>query len=205
LDLLEVLNLPHPTGGAVSLVARQIGVLRDKNRKLQSQMSDILSIARENDSLNQRMHQLTLTLLAADSLEDALASLEWGLHQYFETDFVAVRIAEPAASSPIADLRIAPDGSGSELLAAVLKTGKPQCGKPEPVDAGLLFGAQAPEVGSYALVPLQHSALRGLLAIGSRDPKRFKQGMGFLFLTQLGEIMSARLAQLIDTKTAGEC
>jgi uncharacterized protein YigA (DUF484 family) len=140
---------------------------------------------------------LTLTLLAARGLEDALAGLEWGLNQYFQTDFVAVRIAEPAVASPIANLALASGDSETPLLAPLLEAGKPQCGKPDPAQAALLFGSHAHEVASQALVPLQHAGLRGILAIGSRDPGRFQSGMGALFLAQLGEVLSARLAALL--------
>ncbi|MFZ4699315.1 MAG: DUF484 family protein, partial [Candidatus Methylumidiphilus sp.] len=45
-DCLETLKLPHPCGDAVSLITRQIELLREKNRKLQAQLKDILQIAR---------------------------------------------------------------------------------------------------------------------------------------------------------------
>jgi hypothetical protein len=197
LELLESLKLPHPSGEAVSLVTRQIGLLRDKNQRLHEQINDIVHIARDNDTLYQRIHQLTLTLLSATGLEDALAGLEWVLHQYFQTDFVAVRIADPNLSSPIANLWMAPGSGGSELFAMALDSGQPQCGKPDPVQAEFLFGDRSAEIASYALVPLQHAGLRGLLAIGSHDAKRFQPGMGLLFLSQMGEILAARLAALV--------
>ena len=197
LDLLENLKVPHPSGEAVSLVARQMELLRDKGRRLEDQLNDIVRIARDNDVLHQRIHQLTLTLLAARGLEDAMAGLEWGLAQYFQTDFVAVRIFEPWADSPLSGLFIKPYSAEAGSFAAVLEAGQPECGTPEPEQAAALFGGQAGEVASQALVPLRHAGLSGLLAIGSRDPKRFQSGMGALFLTQLGDILSARLAALV--------
>jgi uncharacterized protein YigA (DUF484 family) len=197
LDLLETLEVPHRSGAAVSLVARQIEVLRDKNRFLDIQLNDIVQIARENDILYQRIHQLTLTLLAARGLEDALAGLEWGLSEYFQIDFVAVRITEPVIVGPIANLHLPADSPQLALFGEVVDTGKARCGIPEPEQAAALFGELAGEVASLALVPLQYAGLRGLLAIGSRDADRFQTGMGALFLTQLGEILSARLAAML--------
>ena len=104
IGLLEILNVPHPSGTAVSLVERQLALLREKNQRLAEQLDDLLQIARENDTLNQRMHQLTLSLLDARSVEDMLACLDWGLHQYFQTDFVAVRILSPYRESPVVNL-----------------------------------------------------------------------------------------------------
>ncbi len=198
LDLLEVLEVPHPCGSAVSLVARQIDLLRERTRRLETQLNDIVQIARDNDILHQRIHQLTLALLAARSLEDALACLEWGFTEYFQTDFVAVRIADPLLATPIANLRWVPAAGSQESMAEALETGRPVCGQPNPEEARLLFGAVAGEVASQALIPLRQAGLRGVLAIGSRDPQRFLPGMGAVFLHQLGEIIAARLAVLVS-------
>lgn len=195
LELLEILKIPHPCGGAVSLVTRQIQVLRDRDHRLQRQVNEILEVARDNDILRERIHRLTLTLLDANSLEDALAGLRWGLHEYFQADFVSVRIAHPIIDTPIADLAI-PLQSES-LYSPTLEAGEPRCLSLLPREGVDLFGGGGAEASSCAFVPLQHAGLRGVLAIGSRDPDRFQPGMGSLFLAQMGEIVSARLAALI--------
>lgn len=196
LDLLESLKVPHPCGSAVSLVARQVEALRDKNQRLQQQLGEILQVARENDALHQRVHRLTLALLEAHGLEDALAGLRWGLREYFRADFVAVRIAQPVIDSPVSDLAWGADQA--EPFQDLMETGEPACGQPVAAHTWKLFGAEAGEAASWALVPLRHAGLRGLLAIGSRDAERFQAGLGLLFLAQLGETVSARLASLID-------
>lgn len=198
LSLLEALRLPHESGTAVSLVARQIDVLRDKNERLLEQLDDLVQIARENDALYQRIHQLTLTLLDAKSLEDVLASLDWGLHQYFQADFVVVRLLHPAVESPVLQLFTAEDHPLRPWAEARSEAAQPLCGKPEPEHAAYLFGESADQVGSYAVIRLHHAALRGLFAIGSRDPERFRSDMGFVFLTQMSEILASRMASLVS-------
>lgn len=199
LELLESLKIPHPSGEAVSLVSRQLDMLRDKNRRLQLQLNDILQIARDNDSLARRIHQLTLCLLDASSVDDALGGLRWLLHECFQADFVAVRLLEPVIDSPIADLCIPPDCAEASHFQHVLESGNPECGQPNELQSELLFGSEAREVLSYALVPLQHAGLKGLLAIGSRSASRFEVGMGHLFLNQMGEIVAARLVALLKS------
>jgi uncharacterized protein YigA (DUF484 family) len=199
LDLLEGLKLPHPCGSAVSLVSRQIELLRERSRKLQLQLNDLLQIARDNDALFRRAHQVTLSLLDATSLDDALAGLRWLLHGCFEADFVTVRLIRPVIDSPIANLCIPPDSEELAYIQLLLEQGKPECGQPTLEHAEFLFGADAKEVLSYALVPLQHAGLRGFLAIGSRSPSRFQAGMGHFFLSQMGEIVAARFVSLLSS------
>ena len=56
--LLSSLNLPHASGGAVSLVERQVSVLRQKELKLKRQLKELIAVARENDVLAAKIHEL---------------------------------------------------------------------------------------------------------------------------------------------------
>lgn len=198
-DSLECLKIPHECGEAVSLVTRQIELLREKNRALQSQLNNILQIARDNDALLRRFHKLTVTLLDAASLDDTLASLRWLLRDCFQADFVAVRLIQPIIDCPIGDLCVAEDCPQLAHFKKILDSGEPECGRPSPEQAAFLFKSDAPEIESYALMPLQHAGLKGVMAIGSRDPDRFEAGMGHLFLTQMSDVVAARFAALLST------
>jgi hypothetical protein len=132
-------------------------------------------------------------------LDDALAGLRWLLHECFQADFVAVRLIEPVTDIPIANLCIPPESDELTHLRPLLDAGKPECGQPTSKKAEFLFGPDAQEVQSYALVPLQHAGLKGFLAIGSRNSSRFEAGMGHLFLSQMGEIVAARFVSLLRT------
>ncbi len=198
-DCLEALKIPHPCGDAVSLVTRQIELLREKNRKLQMQLNDILQIARENDSLLRRFHQLTIAMLDAASLEDALGALRWLLHDCFQADFVAVRLLQPVIDCPVSDLCVSGDCPQLSHFRQILEGGKPECGKPSHEQAAFLFGSDASEVESIAFVPLQHAGLKGVLAIGSSDLQRFEPEMGSLFLSQMGDVVAARFVSLLPS------
>lgn len=198
LELLETLKLPHDSGSAVSLVAKQISVLREKNERLLLQLDDLVQIARENDALYQRIHQLSLTLLDAKSLEDVLASLDWGLHQFFQADFVSVRLLHPVVDGPVLGLALPTDHPSRAWAEERSEAAQPLCGKLGDFEhASALFGEAAEHVGSYAVIRLHHAALRGVFAIGSRDPERFRSDMGFVFLTQMSEILASRMASLL--------
>lgn len=196
-ECLEALKIPHECGDAVSLITRQVQVLQDKNRKLQNQMEGILRIARENDSLLRRFHQLTLAMLNAESLDDALGSLRWLLEDCFQADFVTVRLIHPVLECPITNLCVSEDCPELDHFKQVLDSGQPECGRPTREQSVFLFGEEAGDVESYALVPLQHVALNGILAIGSSDPQRFRSDMGNLFLSQMSDVVATRFAALL--------
>jgi uncharacterized protein YigA (DUF484 family) len=94
--LLSSLNLPHASGGAVSLVERQISVLRQKDLKLERQLKELIEVARANDTLAAKIHELTLQLLATTDLQKTIAAIEEAMRSGFGADHaVLVLFAEP--------------------------------------------------------------------------------------------------------------
>ena len=44
-QVFEALDVPHPTGGAVSLVERQVAVLRERNRAVTARLDAVIEAA----------------------------------------------------------------------------------------------------------------------------------------------------------------
>src|SRR5437773_762465 len=64
--LLSKLRLPHDRGPAtVSLVERQVQVLREKNQSLESKVREFVEVARGNDALSAKIHRLACGLVRA--------------------------------------------------------------------------------------------------------------------------------------------
>ena len=82
---------------------------------------------------------------------------------------------------------------GPALFRDFLKRARPNCGQLEKAQLEYLFGPQAGETGSAALIPLAAPPMAGVLAIGSRDPDRFHPGKSVDFLQRLAEVVSAKL------------
>lgn len=199
LDLLELMTIPHPCGDAVSLVTRQLDLLRERSGRVQQQLDGLVRIARENEVLYQRLHQLTLTLLDAGTLDDVLAGLVSGMAHDFQADVVTVRILAPSVEGLASELMIRPDSYGVALCDQVLLSGKPLCGHPKEEQSSFLFGRLADEVASMVVLPLNHNGLCGLLAIGSRDADHFRPGMDFALLSRLSEVLAARMLAVLPS------
>jgi uncharacterized protein YigA (DUF484 family) len=198
LYLLEQLSIPHPSGVAVSLIAKQVELLRHKHHEQEQQLTELIEIARSNDTAFLRLHQLTLALLNSTTLEDAVATLERVLTDFFLTDFVEVRLIQPCVDESMAHLFIAPDSEDVKPFMKELACKQTKCARPTLAQAKILFGKSALEVNSCAMVPMMLGDSAGILAIGSREQGRFHYSMGQLFLTQIGEIVEARLFSLLQ-------
>ncbi len=188
-ELLLTLRLSHPSGKAVSLVERQITLLRDEANRYKAQLSEFIEVARDNEQLNQRLHRLTLSLMDANSLEQTLGVLQDHLFDEFEADAVELKLLEDADGTALADRSQEQRSAAGELL----ESAAPVCGQLQPAQYGYLFGERAAEIQSAALIPLRADGLRGVLAIGSRDPGRFHAHERTDFLNRLGEVVSRTL------------
>jgi len=194
-SLLASLQIPHAISPAVSLVEYQVKVLRDQNSQLKRKLMDLVQVARDNNRLNERMHQLTLGLIKATSLEALLDTLRENLLGEFRADTVIMRLAGMTEAQTRECGIDYYDADAAELqhFDAFLKTSRPQCGRFKREQLQYLFGDQTQAIESAALIPLGHHCKLGLMAIGSREASRFHPGMGTLFLTHLGELMELLL------------
>lgn len=197
-ELLAGIRLRHETGKAVSLIERQVELLREQNGELKTRLLDLVQVARDNDRLNERMHHLVLALLKAGSFTALLDTLCEHLHSEFYADAVALHLAglsdnalrESGATAFVIDERT------QALFQTPLGASKPLCGRLNTEQLAFLFGDQAAALESAAVIPLGDKGSGGLIAVGSREPQRFFSGMGTLFLSRLGEVIGLLLARL---------
>ncbi|MDD5273152.1 MAG: DUF484 family protein [Methylovulum sp.] len=198
LNLLEQIHIPHPSGNAVSLISKQLEIFRSRHHEMESQLIELIDIARDNDTSIMRMHKLSLALLDATTLATAVKNLNIALCEYFLTDFVAIRIIKDPPYYDLPDLFIAPHSEQLKPFLKELSTQQPGCGRPTLAQARVLFGEEvAAEVKSCAIIPMVFTELQGILAIGSCEDDRFVDGMGHLFLKQMSELVGTRFIALL--------
>ncbi len=198
LELLEHITVPHPSGNAVSLISKQLELFRQRHHDMEVQLNGLIEIARDNDHSANQMHELTLAVIEVDTLDAAIENLNVVLAECFLTDFFSVKIISAGEhDSALADLFVAPDCEELTHFVKELGSNQASCGKPTLAQAQFLFGDNALEVQSCAIIPMSFTEIEGLLAIGSRDDSRFHYSMGHLFLTQMSEIIGTRFASLL--------
>lgn len=190
--LLAELNIPHPSGSAVSLVERQIRVLRDRNQHYETRLRELVDAARDNQRLTNSLHRLAVNLLLGDGLDDILATVTEELREQLDTDFVSVHLLGSTAQAEQQPERyLNEDGAKLKSLGKLIADKHIQCGRMNKEQINLLFGNDAAEVGSGAIIPLHSTETFGLLAVGGRDAQRYHPGMGTDYLKLLGELVSA--------------
>jgi len=198
--LLIKLRLPHvrDVGATVSLVERQVEVLRERNQSLERKLKELVDVARANDALADRIHRLSQRLIRARTLPDTINAVEASLREDFDAmHSVLVLFLEQAPSLEAAAgrfLRSANPGDADvKTFESLREGGKPRCGQIRDAQRDYLFGKDSVEIGSVALTPLGPKGELGILAIGASDAERFHPAMSTEFLSRIGELVTYAL------------
>jgi len=191
-ELVAVLRIPDRHHGAVSLVERQIAVLREQSRKSKKHLHELIQIARRNEELARRLHRLSLSLIDAAEPKDIFATLYASLIKSFRVHRVTVRLfADPAGADIIAGDEFAGADCPEQILfRSIIDSRLPVSGAMEPQQRAFLFDD---DILSAVIVPLHGKSWSGVLAIGSLDTDRFRPVMGMELLSHLGDVLSSVL------------
>ena len=200
--LLTKLRLPHlrDPGATVSLVERQVEVLRERNLSLERKLKELVDVARANDVLADRIHRLSHRLIRAQGLVGTVNAIETSLREDFEAmHSVLVLFLEEARSAQPQATRFlrAEDPLSAEIKSfeSLLQSGKPRCGQIRDTQRDYLFGKDTVEIGSVALTPIGPKGSLGILAIGASDINRFHPTMSTEFLSRIGELVAYALTR----------
>jgi len=193
--LLSELRLPHESGSAVSLVERQVAILRERNMTMRRRMNELMQTAKDNDELFHKTRTLTLELLHVDSWHELNEVLATFVLTDFHADFVCCHLEQLPLT--LDHLRGQPGPLPHERYVG----GKyPVCTTLRAEELAELFpGHEHPSDGSAVLAPLDLNETSGCLAIGSRDPKAFTPDMDSLFVTYIAEVLSRVVRRLTPT------
>ena len=198
-DFLQSLYIPHEKGTAISLVEKQINLLREKNTALEKQLATLIEVAKGNNETLQQIHRLTVDVLAAENAQATLQQLTDELAKNFSVEHVVIRLFADS-NHPLQGIDSAwvlTSQSARQTLDEFTPTSEPLCGRLQPGQLKRLFGENADVVKSSVLIPLRKSILHGVIALGSASEHRFNPTMDTLYMKQLGDLVAAALLRFI--------
>jgi uncharacterized protein len=196
--LLARLRLPHArTGATISLIERQVEVLRERHAALEEKLAEFVRVARSNDTVAEKMHRFIRRLLRATNRAAAIEQIEASLREDFDAFHSVLVLIAPEGELPAHRfVRAVPaEDPNLKSFESLFANAKPRCGQARDTQREFLFPADAQDIGSVALIPLGEKGSVGLLALGSTDRDRFHPGMSTEFLARLGELITDALAR----------
>lgn len=198
LELLGDLVIPHATDGAVSLIERQVDVLRQRQDNLQNRLQELLQAARDNERLAERLHRVAVEAVSMDEIDAALTSLPDIVRESFGVDHVSLRVeAADSRLQPRQEIVDPRDKTYRDVRIRVAH-GRAICDdRLAPMALQYLFGdAAVHKVKSVALVPLGRHPV-GIMALGDENPRRFIPDIGTWYLDRIGDVLGAVMRRLI--------
>jgi hypothetical protein len=166
--------------------------LRDKNKALEGKLSELIQFGEENDVISEKVHRLSVAMMATRTLPSMLHETYYNLREDFQVPHVALRVWRGAGDH--AEF----DAVSDELKAYAADLDQPFCGPNANFEAVGWFGEAGPRVRSVAFVPLAElDQTFGMLVLGSEDLLRFYPEMGTLYLKRIGDLVAAGLLRFL--------
>ena len=195
-ELLLVLEVKHQSGGAVSLIERQVDVLRQQKKTQEDRLLELMDVARDNERLAEIRHRLAIDLLSTHDIDDVITIVLDAFRDEMSADYAVIKLfsSDEKKIEQSAGLFVNTDDDALNAFKTMLEHKNTVCGKSTDEQKDYLFDDKAATVKSVAIIPLVAGANLGLIGLGAENAERFNSSMGTEFLSQIGELISASLA-----------
>ncbi|MCF2947287.1 DUF484 family protein [Paraglaciecola aquimarina] len=186
-SLVDKIAIPHGQKGSVSLVELQSEQLRKKVRTLNHKLSQLISIAKQNEQIYRIYADLNIRILKCTSMEDLTLILEEVIQENLKLAAVTLVPFKGAHALPEIQKRL--------FIEKRFKRDKFFFGRLSEHERKLLFSDQ--DVKSVALLLIGDLGELGILAVGSTDASHFNPDMDTLLISQLQQFLGILLPKLL--------
>ena len=198
-DVFEALNISHNSGKAISLVERQIDLMRDRNKDMATLIDQMQTTAKDNALLMEKTKRLVLNLVQAKDLTQLIKALSVSLKSDFSTEFFSLTLINDDIIAAKTAANFVSKDEAKSIINDILTAQKAVCGAREE-ELSLLFGNQAKDIGSILALPLKNSVTFGVLALGHRDPSFYSQEIGTVFIDYIGDLLNELIPKFLIYK-----
>jgi uncharacterized protein YigA (DUF484 family) len=199
-DVFQAINISHDSGKAISLVERQVNLIREHNKELSTQIEHILSTAKDNAALMEKTNRLVLNLIKAKDLNSLTKALNVSLKSDFSTEFFSLTLIDEGAINSKTAANLVSKSDAEDSIGAMITAKKALCGVRASKEVKLLFGKQAENIGSVIALPLKNTSTFGVLALGHSDSEFYSEDIGTVFIDYIGDLLNVLIPQHMNTK-----
>ena len=194
-QLLLKIQVPHKSKGTISLVEKQLDVIRDRQKKTSRQLKEFVENAERNKEIFDKSRKLILSMMAAKRSSEFFAALEKGLKRDFGCKANSLVVFGKPKQINHFTSRITAE-SAKKYVGTLMQSKVPTLGTLQPREQDFLFRDQSKTVKSAAVLTIRDkNKYLGLLAIGSGDTEYFTPDMDALFINFIAETLGKLLPQ----------
>jgi len=207
-EVLATMTLPHASGNAVSLVERQVAILRERSMQTRHKLGELLDIAKDNDALFAKTQALVVALLQSASITELIAVTRQHFSQQFfvEQTNILVIADEPEQLAQLLDTQhLCGKAEASIEIPSLLNPGPTLCGVLRETEAQFIFSAAGEAAQGSAAVATRTLQLNAdqpsatlLLAVAHHDSHHYNSNTGTLFIDHIADILQILFVQLVN-------
>ncbi len=198
-DLLADLSLPHESGQAISLLERQVTILRERGIEARQKLNNLLENARNNDQLFDTTRNLVLALLRADSITEIADVTQDQLSNHANIDACEIVIIDNPGLNVSNSVRTESHSKLKLEFADVFRLKRTHCGALTSEQINYLFPGGSQTIRSTALCPvINNSEVLALLVLGNQEENFFNINLDTMFLDFIGQAVGAVLDKKLD-------
>lgn len=193
-DLLADLSLPHESGKAISLLERQVTILRERGIDARVKLNNLIENARNNDQLFDTTRNLVLALLRAESITEIADVAQDRLRNHANIDACEIILVERDELGVSPSIRVEKIDKLQQDFGDVFRLKRAHCGAQSAEQLDYLFPKHGNKIKSTALCPVvNNSEVLALLAFGNHTENFFNVNLDTLFLDFIGQVIGAVL------------
>ncbi|MFT6295286.1 MAG: hypothetical protein ACJATW_001565 [Glaciecola sp.] len=195
-DLITELSLPHESGKAISLLERQVTVLRERGLEARQKLGNLLENARSNDQFFDTTRSLVLALLRANNTTELANATQDQLTNHANIDACEIILVEQNNLNVSESIRTYPPDTLKQDFKDVFRLQRTYCGALEKWQVEFLFPGCSESLKSTAICPITHDGqVLALLAFGNKNEDYFNVQLDTLFLDFIGHVVGAVLSK----------
>jgi uncharacterized protein YigA (DUF484 family) len=199
-ELLADLSLPHESGNAISLLERQVTILRDRGIEARQKLNNLLENARNNDQLFDTTRNLVLALLRAKNVTEIADLTQDQLSNHANIDACEIVLIDHPELNVSQSVRTESLNKLKLDFNDVFRLKRTHCGALSEQQIDYLFPAVSHTIRSTALCPvISNSEVLALLAFGNQQENYFNINLDTLFLDFIGHVVGAVLDKQLVT------
>ena len=202
-DVLAELTLPHESGKAISLLERQVTILRERGIEARQKLNNLLENARNNDQLFDTTRNLVLALLRAHNITEIAEVAQDQLATHANIDACEVILVERPGLEVAPSVRVQSLEELKQDFEDVFRLKRTHCGALDAEQIEQLFQTGSNSIRSTALCPvINNSEVLAMLALGNKTENYFNINLDTLFLDFIGHVVGAVLDKQLQLEKA---
>ena len=197
-SLLAGITLPHESGQAISLLERQVKILRERSIESRHTLNQLLETAKYNDQLFNVTRALILALLMEDEVAQIASATEANLCTQPGIDACSVILFQADHLRNFEHTRLESAEFLQENFPTLLRDRRTLCKAVSKDTAAFLFPHRSSSIRSVALCPIGRERMLGVLAIGNKSQDYFNEDLDTLFLDFIGEVLESIIIRKVS-------